>query len=109
LNKIILSIILLVVFVSVNQLKDTIFVSQSSSQQKIERFFENEDIYNTAHAKYGIYSLGVDQNEKLFVVGMDVSNQQNKVNVEKYMKQQLQAYHLKEYGVEVYVYGNGNK
>lgn len=106
-KKIILSIILLVVIVSVDPLKDKIFVSQSSSQQKIERFFENEDIYNTAHTKYGIYSMGVDRNEKLLVVGMDVSNQQNKENVEKYMKQQLQVYHLNEYGVEVYVYENG--
>ncbi|WP_409369631.1 hypothetical protein [Lysinibacillus sp. 38-6] len=83
--------------------------SQRNSQQNIERFFANEDIYNTAHEKYGIYSMGVDPKEKVFVVGMDVSNLQHKKNVEQFMKQHLLAYHLKEYGIEVYVYENGNQ
>ena len=69
-------------------------------------FFENVEIYNTAHVEIGIYSIGINQNENLLVVRMDTSNQQYKADVEKYRKQQLQAFHLKEYEVEVNVYGN---
>ncbi|MFJ7666386.1 hypothetical protein ACIQXI_04720 [Lysinibacillus sp. NPDC097195] len=53
--------------------------------------------------------MGVDQNANLLVVGMDVSNQKYKEDVKNYMNHHLQAYHLKEYEVEVYVYENGNK
>ncbi|MFJ7662442.1 hypothetical protein ACIQXW_08580 [Lysinibacillus sp. NPDC097162] len=102
-------IILLLLVLSVYHFKDKLIVSGDVSQQYIEQFFNNEEIYDTAHKKYGVYSMGVDQNDKLLLVSMSVSNKEYKQDVEKYFEQQLNIHRLIDYNIEVYLYENGYK
>lgn|GEM_PF-6444921 len=102
-------IILLLIVLSVHHFKDTIIESVDDSPQKVERFFKKEEIYETAHEKYGVYSMGVDQKDKLLLVSLNVSNHVYKEDVEKYFAQQLFIHGLKEYSIEVYFYENGNR
>ena len=101
--------ILLLIVLSVNYVKDTIIESVDDSPQKVGRFFDKEGIYETAHEKYGVYSMGVDQKDKLLLVSLNVSNYVYKEDVEKYFEQQLFIHGLKEYSIEVYFYENGNR
>ncbi|MGE7843792.1 hypothetical protein ACQKNX_23795 [Lysinibacillus sp. NPDC093712] len=99
-------IILLLLVFSVYYFKEKLIISGDDSQQYIEQFFNNEEIYDTAHKKYGVYSMGVDQNDKLLLVSMNVSNKEYTEDVEKYFKQQLNIHRLNDYNIEVYLYEN---
>ncbi len=55
--------ILLLIVLFVHHFKDTIIESVDDSPQKVERFLKKEEIDETAHEKYGVYSMGVVQKD----------------------------------------------
>lgn len=98
-------LIILLAFLSIYLISENLHTYATKNEEtSIESLFESDLIYDDASHRFGIYSMGVDQNLKILVIGMGETYKGVKKDVEKYFDKQLENIGLDDYTVEVNIY-----
>lgn len=101
--------IILLAFLSIYLIGENLYAYATKDENtSIELLFESDIIYDDASDRFGIYSMGVDQNSKILVIGMGETYKGVKIDVEKYFDKQLKNIGLDDYTIEVNVYKEGD-
>ncbi|WP_427108271.1 hypothetical protein [Lysinibacillus xylanilyticus] len=86
-----------------NKAAEYLISKNVDSNKRIDKIFDEEDIYAEANERYGIQNMWADVPEKTLYLGVFKGNINNKKEIEKYFEKKLKKFQIYDYKIDVFI------